>query len=101
MRQPRKNPRSDQSKSRSRSEDLHQLIEQDAPLRSGGLLVLMYGLFQAEMPAGGHQGIASWLKERIQKDGLPSLVRFGNHSRAQVLRRDQLQSVLGSMQSEG
>ncbi len=99
MRQPRKQSRSDQS--RSKSDDLQKLIEQEAPLRSGGLLVLMYGLFQAEMPAGGRQSIASWLRERIQQDGLPSLIRFGNHSRAKVWRRDQLQSVLEPLRTEG
>ncbi len=80
---------------------LTKLIEQDAPLHSGSLLVLMYGPFQAVMAPGAGKGIASWLKEQVALNGFPSLVRFGSHHRAQVFRLDQLQPVLESLITKG
>jgi hypothetical protein len=70
---------------------LTKLIEQNAPLSNRSQLVLMYGPFQAEMPAEGTQGVASWLKACLEKHGVPSLVRFDDRRRAQVFRRDQFQ----------
>ncbi|MBW4522842.1 MAG: hypothetical protein KME16_24660 [Scytolyngbya sp. HA4215-MV1] len=73
---------------------LTRLIEQDAPLQTHSLLVLMYGPFQAEMAPEAGQGVASWIKDCLRKHGLPSLVRFDYRRRAQVFRRDQFQSWL-------
>jgi hypothetical protein len=70
---------------------LTRLIAEDAPLYSNSHLLLMYGPFQAEMPADSEQGVAAWLKECVQKHGIPSLVRFDQRQRAQVFRRDQFQ----------
>ncbi|HTL90043.1 MAG TPA: hypothetical protein VL134_11630 [Leptolyngbya sp.] len=70
---------------------LVRLIEQDAPLLSHSHLVLMYGFFQAEMAPEANQGVASWIKDCIRQYGLPSLVRFDSHRRAQIFRRDQFQ----------
>lgn len=70
------------------------LIEQDAPLKTNCMLVLMYGPFQAEMGTGSTQGVASWLRDCVRKHGLPSLVRFDYRQRAQVFRRDQFQPWL-------
>lgn len=70
---------------------LTRLIEQDAPLFSHSQLVLMYGFFQAEMSAEANLGVASWIKDCIRQYGLPSLVRFDSHRRAQIFRRDQFQ----------
>lgn len=80
---------------------LTKLIERDAPLRSDSLLVLMYGPFQAEMSPETGKGIGSWLKEQVARNGLPSLVRFGSHRRAQVFRLDQLQPMLESLMAKG
>lgn len=71
--------------------DLTTLIEQDAPLRSHTVLVLMYGPFQAEMHADQGLGVASWLRECVRKHGIPSLMRFDYRHRVQVFRRDQFQ----------
>ncbi|MBF2027795.1 MAG: hypothetical protein IGS48_13700 [Oscillatoriales cyanobacterium C42_A2020_001] len=73
---------------------LASLIEQDAPLKTNSMLVLMYGPFQAEMAPNNEQGIASWLRDCVRKHGLPSLVRFDYRQRAQVFRRDQFQPWL-------
>lgn len=73
---------------------LAKLIVQDAPLQAHTLLVMMYGPFQAEMLPESDYGIASWIQERIQQHGLPSLIRFGYRHRAQVFRRDQFQALL-------
>ncbi|MBE9033419.1 hypothetical protein IQ266_27185 [filamentous cyanobacterium LEGE 11480] len=67
------------------------LIEQDAPLRGRSQLVLMYGPFQAEMPTGAGEGVATWLKSCLSEHGIPSLVRFDDRRAAQVFRRDQFQ----------
>ena len=80
--------------------NLPRLIEQDAPLQNHNLLVLMYGSFQSEMMPQERQGVGSWLKERIQKHGLPSLVRFGSHRRAQVFSRTQFQAWLEPLVAE-
>jgi hypothetical protein len=76
---------------------LTRLIEQDAPLFSHSQLVLMYGFFQAEMTSEVNQGVASWIKDCIRQHGLPSLVRFDSHRRAQIFRRDQFQPWLDSL----
>ena len=76
---------------------LTRLIEQDAPLQTHSLLVLMYGPFQAEMAPEAGQGVASWIKDCLQKHGLPSLVRFDYRRRAQVFRRDQFQPWLAPL----
>lgn len=81
--------------------NLTHLIEQDAPLQTNSLLVLMYGPFQAEMAPGANQGVASWIKECLRKHGLPSLVRFDCHRRAQIFRRDQFQPWLEPLMNEG
>lgn len=60
----------------------------------------MYGSFQSEMGPQERQGVGSWLKERIQKHGLPSLVRFGSHRRAQVFSRTQFQAWLEPLAAE-
>lgn len=73
---------------------LTRLIEQDAPLFSHSHLVLMYGFFQAEMAPEASQGVASWIRDCIRQYGLPSLVRFDSHRRAQIFRRDQFQPWL-------
>jgi hypothetical protein len=83
-----------QDSSRSASTFLANLIEQDAPLKTHSTLVLMYGPFQAEMGANNSQGVASWLRDCVNKHGLPSLVRFDYRQRAQVFRRDQFQPWL-------
>ncbi len=80
---------------------LTKLIEQDAPLQNNSLLVLMYGPFQAEMAPEAGQGVASWIKECIRKHGLPSLVRFDYHRKAQIFRRDQFQPWLEPLMVEG
>jgi hypothetical protein len=80
---------------------LAQLIEQDAPLHTNSLLVLMYGSFQAAMEPQAKQGVGSWLKEHIQKYGLPSLVRFGSRHRAQVFCREQFQALFEPLVAEG
>ncbi|WP_218080447.1 hypothetical protein [Anthocerotibacter panamensis] len=68
---------------------LPQLIARNAPLESGSLLVLMYERAQAQMNPGDKQGVGSWIKESLDKHGLPSLIRFGRRDRATVLRRDE------------
>lgn len=73
---------------------LTRLIEQDAPLFSHSQLVLMYGFFQAQMSAEANQGVASWIRDCIRQYGVPSLVRFDSHRRAQIFRRDQFQPWL-------
>ncbi len=73
---------------------LARLIEQDAPLKTNCMLVLMYGPFQAEMGSENSQGVASWIRDCVRKHGLPSLVRFDYRQRAQVFRRDQFQPWL-------
>lgn len=82
---------------RSSHPSLVSLIERDAPLQAHSLLVLMYGPFQAEMVPEAGQGVASWLKECVQKHGIPSLLRFDYRRRAQVFRRDQFQPWLESL----
>ncbi|NDJ15728.1 hypothetical protein [Myxacorys almedinensis] len=74
--------------------NLTALIERDAPLQSHSHLVLMYGPFQTEMVPEAGQGVASWIKDCIRRHGLPSLVRFDYHRRAQIFRRDQFQPWL-------
>ncbi|MBW4539040.1 MAG: hypothetical protein KME43_07810 [Myxacorys chilensis ATA2-1-KO14] len=74
--------------------NLTKLIELDAPLQTHTHLVLMYGPFQTEMAAKEGQGVASWIKDCIRQHGLPSLVRFDYHRRAQIFRRDQFQPWL-------
>ena len=74
--------------------NLTRLIELDAPLQAHSHLVLMYGPFQTEMAAEAGQGVASWIKDCIRQHGLPSLVRFDYHRRAQIFRRDQFQPWL-------
>lgn len=69
-------------------------------MQANGLLILMYGSFQTEMTPQATQGVGSWLKERVQKHGLPSLVRFGNRRRAQVFCRDQFQAWLEPLTAE-
>ncbi len=75
---------------RTASTPLVRLIEQDAPLYGRTQLVLMYGPFQAEMPAEAI-GVATWLKACLSQHGIPSLVRFDDRRYAQVFRRDQFQ----------
>jgi hypothetical protein len=75
---------------RTASTPLVRLIEQDAPLYGRTQLVLMYGPFQAEMPAEAI-GVATWLKSCLRQHGIPSLVRFDDRRYAQVFRRDQFQ----------
>lgn len=74
--------------------NLTKLIELDAPLQTHTHLVLMYGPFQTEMAAKEGQGVASWIRDCIRQHGLPSLVRFDYHRRAQIFRRDQFQPWL-------
>lgn len=74
--------------------DLVNLIEQDAPLKNHSNLVLMYGPFQAAMSNTTKQGVASWIRDCVQKHGLPSLVRFDHRRRVQIFRRDQFQAWL-------
>lgn len=81
--------------------NLTHLIEQDAPLQSHSALVLMYGPFQAEMLPTHGQGVASWIRDCVRKHGLPSLVRFDYRRRAQIFRRDQFQSWLEPLVSNG
>lgn len=76
--------------SRSTSNPLVRLIEQDAPLFGRSQLVLMYGPFQAEMPSET-VGVATWIKSCLRQHGIPSLVRFDDRRYAQVFRRDQFQ----------
>ncbi|HEY9908993.1 MAG TPA: hypothetical protein V6D18_15465 [Thermosynechococcaceae cyanobacterium] len=76
------------------------LIERNAPLQTHTALVLMYGPFQAEMQSDKEIGVASWLRECVSRHGLPSLVRFDYRRRAQIFRRDQLQSWLEPMTSK-
>ena len=76
------------------------LIERNAPLQTHTALVLMYGPFQAEMQSDKGIGVASWLRECVSRHGLPSLVRFDYRRRAQIFRRDQLQSWLEPMTSK-
>jgi len=66
---------------------LPQLIARNATLEAGLLLVLMYEQGQVQM--NDRQGVASWLKETLDKHGMPSLIRFGRKDRATVLRRDE------------
>jgi hypothetical protein len=73
---------------------LTRLIEQDAPLQTNSLLVLMYGPFQAAMAPEAGQGVASWIKDCLRKYGVPSLLRFDQRHRAQIFRRDQFQPWL-------
>jgi hypothetical protein len=73
------------------------LIEQDAPLQGRTQLVLMYGPFQAEMPATSGQGVATWLKHCLKQHGIPSLLRFDDRRCAQVFRRDQFEPWLESL----
>lgn len=73
---------------------LTRLIEQDAPLFSHSHLVLMYEFSQAKMAPEANQGVASWIRDCIRQYGLPSLVRFDSHRRAQIFRRDQFQPWL-------
>jgi hypothetical protein len=74
--------------------NLTKLIELDAPLYTHSHLVLMYGPFQTEMAPEEGQGVASWIRDCVRKHGLPSLVRFDYHRRAQIFRRDQFQPWL-------
>lgn len=83
--------------SRSSHTHLVKLIEQDAPLQGRTQLVLMYGPFQAEMPATSGQGVATWLKYCLKQHGIPSLLRFDDRRCAQVFRRDQFQPWLESL----
>ncbi|WP_421657747.1 hypothetical protein [Leptothermofonsia sp. ETS-13] len=84
----------------SRHPSLTALIEQDAPLQSHSGLVLMYVPFQAELHPQEGQGVASWIQECVRKHGIPSLVRFDYHRRAQVFRRDQFQPWLEPLLSK-
>ena len=74
--------------------NLTKLIELDAPLYTHSHLVLMYGPFQTVMAPEEGQGVASWIRDCVRKHGLPSLVRFDYHRRAQIFRRDQFQPWL-------
>jgi hypothetical protein len=76
------------------------LIEQDAPLQTNSLLVLMYSSFQTQLEPETKLGVGSWLKERIRTHGLPSLVRFGSRHRAQVFCPDQFKSWLEPLAAE-
>lgn len=80
---------------------LTRLIEQDAPLQTNSVLVLMYGPFQAAMAPEAGQGVASWIRECLRKHGLPSLLRFDYRHRAQIFRRDQFQPWIESLIAEG
>jgi hypothetical protein len=80
---------------------LTRLIEQDAPLQTNTVLVLMYGPFQAAMAPEAGQGVASWIKECLRKHGLPSLLRFDYRHRAQIFRRDQFQPWIEQLIVEG
>ncbi|WP_287127891.1 hypothetical protein [Candidatus Cyanaurora vandensis] len=68
---------------------LPNLIAHNAPLTSGSLLVLMYERLQFQMSPTERQGVGSWIKECVDKHGLPSLIRFGHRDRATVFRKDE------------
>jgi hypothetical protein len=78
----------------ARTSNLPRLIDMNAPLSSHSTLVLMYGPFQAEMKSEAGQGVATWIKDCLNKHGLPSLVRFDHRHRAQIYRRDEFQAWL-------
>lgn len=65
------------------------LIAHNAPLDSGSLLVLLYERLQLQMTPSDRQGVGIWLKECVDKHGLPSLLRFGRRDRATVYRKDE------------